>query len=151
MVIISASVKYIDMRSTHYTDVIMTTIASQITSITVVYSTVYPDADQRKHQGSASLAFVWGIHRDQWIPRIKGQLRGKCFIWWRHDDRRIQCIKIKDKLWGRPSIAMFFFILEGSPTIVNYVYHVPVVNMNWWHTKFPSMYSLLVRIWNIFL
>ena len=41
-------------------DVIMTTIASQITSLTVVYSTVYSDADQRKHQSSASLAFVWG-------------------------------------------------------------------------------------------
>ena len=36
----------------HYTDVIMTTIASQITSLTVVYSTVYSDADQRKHQSS---------------------------------------------------------------------------------------------------
>ena len=47
----------------HYNDVIMTTIASQITSLTVAYSTVYSDADQRKHQSSASLAFVRGIHR----------------------------------------------------------------------------------------
>ena len=57
----------------------MSTIASLITSLAVVYSTVYSDADQRKHQSSASLAFVWGIHRDRWIPRTKGQLRGKCF------------------------------------------------------------------------
>ena len=57
----------------------MTTIASQITSLTVVYSIVYSDADERKHQSSASLAFVWGIHRDRWIPRTKGQLRGKWF------------------------------------------------------------------------
>ena len=56
----------------------MTTMASQITSLTVVYSTVYSGADQGKHQSSASLAFVWGIHRDWWIPRTKGQLRGKC-------------------------------------------------------------------------
>ena len=63
----------------HYNDVIMTMIASQITSLTVVYSTVYSDANQRKHESSASLAFVWGIHRDRWIPRTKGQLRGKCF------------------------------------------------------------------------
>ena len=63
----------------HYDDVIMTQLASQITSLTVVYSAVYSDADQRKHQSSASLAFVWGIHRDRWIPRTKGQLRGKCF------------------------------------------------------------------------
>ena len=47
----------------HYTDVIMTTMASQITSLTVVYPTVYSDAYQRKHQSSASLTFVWGIHR----------------------------------------------------------------------------------------
>ena len=49
--------------NTHYNDVIMSAIASQITSLTIVYSTVYSDADQRKHQSSASLAFVWGIHR----------------------------------------------------------------------------------------
>ena len=35
----------------------------QITRLTIVYSSVYSDADQRKHQSSASLAFVWGIHR----------------------------------------------------------------------------------------
>ena len=63
----------------HYNDVIMTTMASKITSITVVYSTFYSDADQRKHQSSAPLAFVWGIHRDRWIPRTKCQLRGKRF------------------------------------------------------------------------
>ena len=41
----------------------MVAIASQITSLTIVYSTVYSDADQRKHQSSALLAFVRGIHR----------------------------------------------------------------------------------------
>ena len=48
---------------THYNDVIMGTMASQITSLTIVYSTVYSDADQRKHQSCASLAFVREIHR----------------------------------------------------------------------------------------
>ena len=47
----------------NYNDVIMGTIASQITSLTIVYSAVYSDADQRKYQSSASLAFVRGIHR----------------------------------------------------------------------------------------
>ena len=36
----------------------MGAIAFQITSLTIVYSTVYSDADQRKHQSSVSLAFV---------------------------------------------------------------------------------------------
>ena len=47
----------------HYDDVIMGAMASQITSHAILYSTVYSDADQRKHQSSASLAFVRGIHR----------------------------------------------------------------------------------------
>ena len=47
----------------HYSDVIMNMMASQITSLPVVYSTVYPGADQRKHQRPALLAFVRGIHR----------------------------------------------------------------------------------------
>ena len=47
----------------HYDDVIMGAMASQITSLTIVDSTVYHGADQSKHQSSASLAFVWGIHR----------------------------------------------------------------------------------------
>ena len=47
----------------HYDDVIMTMLASQITSLTVVYSIVYSDVNQRKHQSSASLAFVREIHR----------------------------------------------------------------------------------------
>ena len=47
----------------HYDDVTMSLMASQITSLTIVYSTVYSGADQRKHQSSATLAFVRGIHR----------------------------------------------------------------------------------------
>ena len=41
----------------------MSAIASQITSLTIVYLTVYSGADQRKYQSSASSAFVRGIHR----------------------------------------------------------------------------------------
>ena len=47
----------------HYDDVVIGAMASQITSLTIVYSTVYSDAGQRKHQSSASLAFVRGIHQ----------------------------------------------------------------------------------------
>ena len=70
------------MRSRHLInciDVIMGAMASQITSLTIVYSTVYSGADQRKHLSPTSPAFVRGIHRDRWIPRTNGQLRGKCF------------------------------------------------------------------------
>ena len=47
----------------HYDDAIIRTMATQFTSLTIVYSAVYSGADQRKHQSSASLAFVLGIHR----------------------------------------------------------------------------------------
>ena len=47
----------------HYTDVTMSPMASQITSLGNVYSTVYSGSDQRKHQSYPSLAFVRRIHR----------------------------------------------------------------------------------------
>ena len=47
----------------HYSDVIMGAMASQMTSLTIIYWTVYSSADQRKHRSSVSLPFVQGIHR----------------------------------------------------------------------------------------
>ena len=46
-------------------------LCGEFTSLTIVYSTVYSDADQWKHKSSASLAFVRGIHRSRWIPHTK--------------------------------------------------------------------------------
>ena len=63
----------------HYNDVIMSAIASQITNFTTVYSAVYSDADQRKHQSSASLAFVRGIHREPVKSPHKWSVRRKRF------------------------------------------------------------------------
>ena len=60
---IYAITHYSGNSSKHYSDVIMDMMASQITSLTIVYSTVYSDADQRKYQSSASLAIVLGIRR----------------------------------------------------------------------------------------
>ena len=57
----------------HYYDVILSTMVSQITSLKIVYTTIYSGADQRKQPSSVSLAFVRGIHWDWWIPRRNGQ------------------------------------------------------------------------------
>ena len=65
--------------SPHYDDVIMIAMASQITSLTIVYSTVYSDTDERKHQSSASLAFVMGIHRLPVNSPHKGPVTRKMF------------------------------------------------------------------------
>ena len=69
----------------------MGTMASQITSLTIVYSTVYSGVDQRKHQSFASLSFVRGIHRwpvtrkmfplDDIIMQLHFHIHIKVFMW----------------------------------------------------------------------
>ena len=68
----------------HYSDVIMSKMASQITSLTNVYPNFYSGADQRKHQSSPLLAFVCGIHR--WLVNSphKWPVTQNVSIWWRH-------------------------------------------------------------------
>ena len=83
----------------HYIDVIMSAMVSQITNFTIVYSTVYSGVDQRKHQNSASLAFVWRIHRWPVNSPHKGPVTRKLFpfddviipvmVRWFHDDAKI--------------------------------------------------------------
>ena len=63
----------------HNNDVIMITMASQITSLTAVYSTVYSDADQRKHHSSASMAFVCGNSPGPVNSPQKGPVTRKMF------------------------------------------------------------------------
>ena len=63
----------------HYSDVIMGVMASQITSLTIVYSTIYSGADQRKHQSSVSLAFVKRIHQLPVNSPLKGTVMWKMF------------------------------------------------------------------------
>ena len=63
----------------HYSDVIIGAMASQITSITIVYSTAYSYADPINHQSSASLAFVRGIHRWPVNSPHKWPVKRKCF------------------------------------------------------------------------
>ena len=63
----------------HCNDVIMGAMASQVTSLAIVYSTVYSGVDQIKHQSSASLSFVRGIHRWPVNSPHKGPVRRKMF------------------------------------------------------------------------
>ena len=57
----------------------MSTMASQITSLTIVYSIVYSGVNQRKHQSSALLAFVREIHRWPVNSPHKGPVKRKLF------------------------------------------------------------------------
>ena len=73
----------------HYSDVIMGPIASQITSLTIVYSIVYSDADQRTHQSSVLRAFVRGIHRGPVNSPYKWPVTRKMFPF---DDGIMHCV-----------------------------------------------------------
>ena len=64
----------------HYIDVIMIAMASQITSLTIVYSTVCSGADIKQHQSSASLAVVREIHRWPANSLHKGQVTRKMYL-----------------------------------------------------------------------
>ena len=57
----------------HYSDIIMSMVASQITSLTIVYSAIYLGTDERNHQSSVSLAFVREFTSDRWITYTKCQ------------------------------------------------------------------------------
>ena len=72
----------------------MSPMASQITGVLIVFLTVCSDADQRKHQNSASLAFVRGIHRWPVNSPHEGPVTRK---WWRHHAQNVN----QSSLWVR--------------------------------------------------
>ena len=73
----------------HYSDVIMSAMASQITGVSIVYSTVCSGADQGKYQSSASLAFVRGSHRS---PTQSASSAENVSIWYRHHGEQYQFV-----------------------------------------------------------
>ena len=118
----------------HYVDVIMGAIASQITSLTIVYSNVYSDADQRKHQSSASLAFVWGIHQGLVNSLQKWPVTRKMFPFddvimifrphdvniWHFSNKQTSCIVVNQSqlwvhlMWHRQLLSIIFHSLSGD-------------------------------------
>ena len=111
-----------------YCDVIMGAMASQITSIAVVYSIVY-SADQRKHQSSTQPAFVWGIHRWPVNSPHKGPvtrkmfLFGDVFMYWIHYGFNVVFVET------RPFRPMCY---QGwhydTDTLLCYNHHVKIVD-----------------------
>ena len=85
------------MSHDHFDEVIRRAMVSQINSLAIVHSTVYSGVDQRKHQSSASLAFVRGIHRWPVNSPHKGPETPKMFPF----DDVIMCSRsvIDNRLW----------------------------------------------------
>ena len=69
----------------------MSPMASQITSLTIVYTSAYSSADQRKHQNSASLAFVREILTGE-FPAQRASNAENVSIWWRHHGTSLQSL-----------------------------------------------------------
>ena len=93
-----SSLTRIHVNTSHYNDVIMGTMASQITSLTVVYLIVYSGADQRKHQSqsSASLAFVREFTGTGEFPVQRASNAENVSIWWR---RHVNRSLVKSRLF----------------------------------------------------
>ena len=88
----------------------MGSIASQITSLNIVYSAVYSGADQRKHQSSVSLAFVRGIHRGPVNSPHKWPVTRKMFPF----DEVIMFHNIFFPRRGTTNLATVYFLLVNS-------------------------------------
>ena len=99
-------------KTLHYSDVIMSTMASQITSLRIIYSAIYSCADQRKHLSSASLAFVRGIHRGPLNSPHKGPVTRKMFPF---DD--FMRLRVSISGWTVP-IAHYEIILDKKQTLI---------------------------------
>ena len=87
----------------------MSAMASLITGVSIVYSTVCSDADQRKHQSSASLAFVKGIPQWPGNSPHKGPGTRKLFSF----DDIIMVVRWEDRV-GRSSVNISSFtVVDG--------------------------------------
>ena len=118
----------------------MGAMASRITSVSIVYSIVWTGVFQRKHQSSASLAFVRGIHRtgefpsqkasnvsflmtSSWISLrlLSSDYEKRTFAWNKGVHEILTChdngglLLIKCKIYGMTSI------LCGSPSDISYI------------------------------
>ena len=144
------------METWHYNNVIMGTIASQITCLTIVYSIVYSDADQRKRQSSASLTFVRGIHRGPVNSPHKWPVTRKMFPF---DDVIVNKLAdILQSAFCRQHIIIIvlhvFFIL--IILLVNVVLHkYPIDNesilvqvMAWHHTGDNHLPDTMITHWH---
>ena len=118
----------------------MSAIASQITSLAIVYSIVYSDVDQRKHQSSASLAFAWGIHRGPVNSPHKWPVTRKMFPF---DDVIMHGVSIHlDCLfkrflrltWKKTSkISTLLVLCRGNPLLTCSAESISIIIMSLWN------------------
>ena len=114
----------------HYGYVMMGAIASQITSLAIIYSAFHLGADQRKHQSSASLAFVRGIHRGPVNSPHKWPVTRKMF---RFDDVMMVLVFLKVFLFWPICRNATLFIYS----IVHFILHYRNMSNKIHHIVYP--------------
>ena len=118
----------------HYSNVIMSTMASQITSLTIVYSTVYSGANLIIHQSPASLAFMMGIHRWPVNSPHKGSVTRKMFLF-------------------RDVIMLLLFIYVSLsweniiPSVLLWLFTPKPWRLNWYSVRETKCTLALVLLW----
>ena len=94
----------------HYSDVIMSVMASQITGVSMVYFTVCLGADQRKYQSPAALVLCEGNSpvTGEFPSQRASDAEDVFFIWWRHHDYISDTFWLTCCLWTDASIFCQF-------------------------------------------
>ena len=108
-------------------DVIMSAMAFQITSLMIVCSTVYSGSGQRKHQSSALLAILRGIHHWPVNSSHKGPVTRQMFPF---DDVSKPCNPNNDPSASRGALLYLFqrttqhtYVVIGGPARTNHDFH----------------------------
>ena len=117
----------------------MGVMASQITSLTIVYSTVHSSADQRKLQSSASLPFVWGIHRWPVNSPHKWPVTRKMFPF---DDVIMRHELCSSNVWHLPSL--YYFTLLGWILAIYSKSKLVLKSLLMYVTAYHSKFSMMV-------
>ena len=106
---------------THYNDAIMGTIASQITSLTIVYWTVYLDADQKKPSKLCVAGLCTGKSPETGeFPAQMASNAENVSIWWRHHGLEI-VIWRNNKMFGSPPTPVGFSFSIISAFLINLI------------------------------
>ena len=123
------SASYHGHLSTHYNDVIMISMASQIIDVIIVRSIVSFGADQRKHQSSASPVFERGIHRWTENSPHKRLVTRKMFSF--DDDIMLPCFKDVDAATFQTGCCIVNNYLRYQTVYMDERYPNGPSNLNW--------------------
>ena len=116
----------------HYRDVIMGVMVSQITSLTIVYST-FIQAQFKENTKAPRHWPLWGeFTGDRWIPHVKGRWSGKCF-------------HLMTSSWSYNMFMMYYVISPVISRFIWFIYPYPPGLLHWHRSSRTTMIPILVK------